>query len=72
MAAVAGHRQISSVTNVVLDHRFAAELTLTHLHSLGHRQIAFMKGQSFSSDSEERWEGLIAGRAKLELRYARR
>jgi len=59
-AAVAGHRQIPSVTNVVLDHRFAAELTLTHLHSLGHRQIAFMKGQSFSSDSEERWESLIA------------
>jgi DNA-binding LacI/PurR family transcriptional regulator len=60
MVAVAGHRQIPNVTNVVLDHRFAAELTLTHLHSLGHRQIAFMKGQSFSSDSEERWESLIA------------
>ena len=60
MAAVAGHRQIPNVTNVVLDHRFAAELALTHLHSLGHRQIAFMKGQSFSSDSEERWESLIA------------
>jgi LacI family transcriptional regulator len=59
MVAVAGHRQIPNVTNVVLDHRFAAELTLTHLHSLGHRQIAFMKGQSFSSDSEERWESLI-------------
>jgi LacI family transcriptional regulator len=58
--AVAGHKPISGVTNIVLDHRFAAELTLTHLHSLGHRQIAFMRGQSFSSDSAERWESIVA------------
>jgi len=44
----------------VLDHRFAAELTLTHLHSLGHRRIAFMRGQPFSSDSDERWCSLEA------------
>src|SRR5713226_3082361 len=31
VAAVAGHRPVAGVTNVVLDHRFAAELTLTHL-----------------------------------------
>src|SRR6266403_6089354 len=31
MVAVAGHRHIPNVTNVVIDHRFAAELTLTHL-----------------------------------------
>src|SRR5713101_387075 len=60
VVAVAGHKPIPGVTNIVLDHRFAAELTLTHLHSLGHRQIAFMRGQSFSSDSEERWQSLIA------------
>ncbi len=55
VVAVAGHRPVAGVTNVVLDHRFAAELTLTHLHSLGHRHIAFMRGQPFSSDSDERW-----------------
>jgi DNA-binding LacI/PurR family transcriptional regulator len=58
VVAVAGHRPIDGVTNVVLDHRFAAELTLTHLHSLGHRRIAFMRGQSFSSDSDERWRSI--------------
>jgi LacI family transcriptional regulator len=58
VVAVAGHRPINGVTNVVLDHRFAAELTLTHLHSLGHRHIAFMRGQPFSSDSDERWRSL--------------
>jgi len=59
VVAVAGHRPIDGVTNVLLDHRFAAELTLTHLHSLGHRTVAFMRGQPFSSDSDERWRHLI-------------
>ena len=59
VVAVAGHRHIKGVTNVVLDHRRAAELTLTHLHSLGHRCIAFMRGQPFSSDSDDRWQGIV-------------
>jgi LacI family transcriptional regulator len=57
--AVAGHRSINGITNVVLDHRFAAELVLTHLHSLGHRNIAFMRGQPYSSDSDERWQSIV-------------
>jgi DNA-binding LacI/PurR family transcriptional regulator len=65
LVAVAGHRRISGVTNVALDHHRAAELTLTHLHSLGHRHIAFMRGQSFSSDSDSRWKGLMSVAAKL-------
>jgi DNA-binding LacI/PurR family transcriptional regulator len=60
VVALAGHRPVNGVTNVVLDHRFAAELTLSHLHSLGHRRIAFIRGQPFSSDSAERWSGLVA------------
>jgi DNA-binding LacI/PurR family transcriptional regulator len=60
VAAVAGHRPINGVTNVTLDHRFAAQLTLTHLHSLGHRNIAFIRGQSFSSDSAGRWSSIVA------------
>jgi DNA-binding LacI/PurR family transcriptional regulator len=60
VVAVAGHRPINGVTNVVLDHKFAAELALAHLYSLGHRHVAFMRGQSFSSDSDERWLSLVA------------
>jgi LacI family transcriptional regulator len=59
VVALAGHRHIDGITNVVLDHRFAAELILTHLYSLGHRRIAFMRGQPFSSDSDERWQTLV-------------
>ena len=60
VAVVAGHRAIDGVTNVVLDHRFAAQLILTHLHALGHRNIAFIRGQPFSSDSASRWNSLVA------------
>jgi LacI family transcriptional regulator len=67
VVAVAGHRHIEGVTNVVLDHARAAELALTHLYSLGHRQIAFMRGQSFSSDSDERWKELVAVAERLGL-----
>jgi DNA-binding LacI/PurR family transcriptional regulator len=60
VVAVAGHRRIEGVTNILLDHRRAAELALRHLYQLGHRQIAFMRGQTFSSDSDERWKSLVA------------
>lgn len=56
--AVAGHKKVENVTNIVLDHRRAAELILGHLKELGHRRIAFLRGQPKSSDSASRWEGL--------------
>ncbi len=56
--AVAGHGRIKGITNVVLDHKSAAEQTLQHLSGMGHRDIAFMRGQPFSSDSEARWSSL--------------
>jgi len=60
VVAIAGHRKIPGITNVVLDHRLAAELILQHLRDLGHRRIAFMHGQPFSSDSDERFTCLMA------------
>jgi LacI family transcriptional regulator len=56
--AVAGYIQIPGITNVMLDQRRAAELTLRHLHQLGHRKIAFMRGGSHSSDADDRWQRL--------------
>jgi DNA-binding LacI/PurR family transcriptional regulator len=54
----------------VLDHHHAARVALTHLVELGHREIAFLKGQVFSSDSEERWRaiGQVAKELKIEIR----
>ena len=60
VVAIAGHKLIAGVTNVVLDQRRAAELALHHLYKLGHRKIAFMRGGGHSSDADERWECLLA------------
>jgi DNA-binding LacI/PurR family transcriptional regulator len=60
VVAVAGHKKIEGVTSILLDHRRAAELALRHIYQLGHRQIAFMRGQTFSSDSDDRWKSLMA------------
>jgi DNA-binding LacI/PurR family transcriptional regulator len=56
VVSVSGHKQVPGVTNIILNHDTAAELALRHLSELGHQRIAFIKGQSFSSDTEVRWE----------------
>lgn len=56
IVTVSGHEEIEGVTNVILNHQHAAELGVGHLFTLGHRKIAFIKGQDFSSDTEIRWE----------------
>jgi LacI family transcriptional regulator len=68
--AVPGHQNFPGVTNIVLDHRQAARSALNHLLQLGHKDIAFMKGQSFSSDSEDRWQAIcqVAEDLKIEIR----
>lgn len=58
VVTVSGHNQMKGVTNIVLDHVRAAEVALKHLYQLGHRGIAFIKGQEFSSDTEVRWENI--------------
>ena len=67
VVVVAGHRKIEGATNVVLDQRRAAELSLRHLHQLGHRKIAFMRGGSHSSDADDRWDCLMAEARELKL-----
>lgn len=63
MVAVSGHAEVEGVTNIMLNHERAAKLAIEHLVSLGHRKIAFIKGQAFSSDTKARWEA-ICGAAK--------
>jgi DNA-binding LacI/PurR family transcriptional regulator len=58
VVTVSGHNGVDGVTNIVLNHRRAAEVALKHLFHLGHRQIAFIKGQEFSSDTDVRWSNI--------------
>lgn len=66
--AVAGHRTVAGVTNITLDHRRAAQLALEHLKALGHEEIAFLQGQVFSADSQERWKAITEVAAEIKLR----
>lgn len=65
--AVAGHRHLPGVTNIVLDHTKAAEMILNHVVELGHRKIGVIRGQSFSSDAEERWNTIRDQAAQLKV-----
>jgi DNA-binding LacI/PurR family transcriptional regulator len=67
LVAVSGHREVRGVTNIVLDHARAATLAMEHLTKLGHRQMAFIKGQEFSSDTAIRWESVCKAAEELEV-----
>ena len=45
LVSISGHEAVPGVTNIQLDHKQAARLALKHLADLGHRRVAFMKGQ---------------------------
>jgi len=65
VVAVSSHTRRRSVLNIELDHLLAAHYALDHLHKLGHRRIAFIKGQSFSSDTKPRWKAICMVAAEL-------
>src|SRR6266550_2888009 len=63
--AITGAGEVPGVTNIVLDHARAAALAMEHLTKLGHREISFIKGQAFSSDTAIRWESVRAAAEAL-------
>lgn len=67
VATISGEVRKDGVTSIILDHDRAAELALNHLAKLGHRQIAFIKGQEFSSDTAARWRSINSAAQKLGL-----
>lgn len=70
VVTVSGHNRVKGVTNIVLDHERAARLALEHLIQLGHRRIAFIKGQEFSSDTEVRWNNIEKVSREMSLTIA--
>jgi DNA-binding LacI/PurR family transcriptional regulator len=64
---ISAHSRIAGVSNIELDHTRAAGKALRHLHDLGHRRIAFMKGQPFVPDTELRWTAILATAQELGL-----
>ena len=67
VVAISAHGSEPGVTHIVLDHLKAAELAMGHLHELGHRRIAFMRGPHEIPDSEFRWAGIEQAAQSLGL-----
>lgn len=63
--AIAGHKKLKNVTNIVLDHERAAILALNHLKELNHERIAFMKGNPISSDAKDRWDAIMCVASRI-------
>src|SRR6266853_981830 len=48
----------NSVSSVMVDNEAGGRLALEHLHQLGHRKIAFIRGPKMLIDSAPRWKGI--------------
>jgi len=61
--------QNASVSSVIVDNEIGAYAAVEHLHSLGHRKIAFIRGPKTLGDSAPRWRGVrtFAKSSGLEL-----
>jgi LacI family transcriptional regulator len=58
-------------TRITVDNAYGIRQALEHLHALGHRKIAFLRGQALSSDAEARWTACIEAARELHLRIAK-
>ena len=67
VVSVSGHKHREGVVNIELHHGQAAHLALTHLKMLGHTRIAFIKGQTFSSDTNRRWHAIVEAARDLNI-----
>lgn len=72
VVSISGQRQKEQATRVIVDHQHAADVALNHLHELGHRDIAIIKGQEFSSDTEVRWESIRNAAKRLGISIDRK
>lgn len=68
LVAVSGHNHPKGSICIHVDHVRAAHLALSHLKALGHKRIAFIKGQSFSSDTAERWNSIVRAAKELNVK----
>jgi LacI family transcriptional regulator len=47
-------------TRISIDNAFGIRKAINHLASLGHREIAFIKGPEGSGDTKERWNAVLS------------
>ena len=66
---IARELRTDTVSSVIVDNELGGYSAVEHLHSLGHRKIAFIRGPKTLGDSAPRWQGVrsFAKSASLEL-----
>src|SRR6202158_4792440 len=57
-AIVARELRTDTVSSVIVDNELGGYSAVEHLHSLGHRKIAFIRGPKTLGDSAPRWQGV--------------
>jgi LacI family transcriptional regulator len=57
-ATVGRELKNDKISSVIVDNAAGTRAALEHLHSLGHRKIAFIRGPQQLSDTEPRWRGV--------------
>jgi LacI family transcriptional regulator len=57
-AMIGRELQAGSVSSVIVDNELGAQAAIEHLFSLGHRQIAFLRGPRHIADTAPRWNGI--------------
>jgi LacI family transcriptional regulator len=67
LVSIFGHKRRSGAVSIELDHGQAARLALEHLKGLGHKHIAFIKGQESKPDSRQRWQSVLNTAKTLHL-----
>lgn len=65
---IGGRKPHENATNLCLDEERGTRLALEHLYQLGHRQIAFMRGEQESTATAERWAGIRKAAKALGLK----
>ena len=71
-AMIGRELQAGSISSVTVDNELGAKAAIEHLYSLGHRQIAFIRGPKHITDTAPRWRGVrnFAKEHELEIKPA--
>ncbi len=58
----------SAMSSIMVDNEEGGYLALQHLHALGHREIAIIRGPKELPDSRKRWAGILRCAAETGLK----
>jgi LacI family transcriptional regulator len=69
-AMIGRELEAGSVSSVIVDNEMGAHSAIEHLYSLGHRDIAFIRGPKHITDTAPRWKGIrnFAKAHKLQIK----